>query len=91
MVRIFLHEFSEFAAAHRSGLEYPSDPRDDSADHQLEAFLERLAIDASEPDAGFRGATQRVETEAEVLQSLIGHLRDLLGNAVRRHNRVSWN
>jgi hypothetical protein len=91
MVRVFLHEFSEFVGAHRDGLEYPSDPRDDCADHQLEAFLERLAVDARQIDDGFRRMAERVETAAEVQQSLEGHLRDLLWHAAWSRNRISRN
>ena len=91
MVRVFLHEFSDFVDDQRNGFEFPSDPQDESADHQLEAFLERLAVDASQADDGFCNVAGRVETEAEILQSLVGHLRDLLRHAVRNHNRVSWN
>jgi hypothetical protein len=91
MVRVFLHEFSEFVGAHRDGWEYPSDPADECADHQLEAFLERLAVDAGQIDAGCLAMAEPMETEAEVRQSIEEQLRDLLRVASWHHNRFSAN
>ena len=89
MVRVFLHEFAEFVGAHREGFEYPSDPADECADHQLEAFLERLAVDAGQIAAG-QVEGGRVETEAEIVRSLEAHLLDLVGHAAWR-NRMPVN
>lgn len=91
MVRVFLHELSEFVAAHADGMEYPSHPSDETADHQLEAFLERLAEDASQIDGVFRNMTGRVETEPEVQHSLVGHLRNLAQQTPWHHNRLRLN
>ena len=91
MVRTFLDEFSVFVTAHSEGWKYPSDPGDDCADRQLEAFLERLGVDASQIDDSRLETGRRVETEAEILASLEGHLRDLLRNATWNHNRISVN
>ena len=89
MVRVFLHEFSEFVGAHRGGATYPTDLDDDCADHQLEAFLNRLAVDAGQIDDGFREASDRVENEAEILRSIECHLCELMRPAPWSHNRVS--
>lgn len=87
MVRVFLHEFSEFVGAHGDGWPYPSDPGDDCADHQLEAFLERLAMDAGQIDE----VAEREETEAEVQRGLEQHLGNLLRHAAWNRNRIQWN
>jgi hypothetical protein len=87
MVRVFLHEFSEFVGAHADGWQYPSDPRDDCADHQLEAFLERLAVDAGQIDE----AAERAQTAADVQLDVEQHLCDLLQHAAWNRNRPHWN
>lgn len=84
MVRAFLHEFSEFVAAHDGGLPYPSDPKDPYADHQLEAFLERLAVDATQIDA----AAASAEPAIEIQRGLAQHLNDLLSHAPSHRNRI---
>ena len=91
MVRVFLHEFAEFVNAHRTGWDYPSDPGDACADHQLEAFLERLAVDASETDEHARRTAGRVESAAEIPQSIAAHLRELVQEAFVHHNRITAN
>src|SRR5262245_45116030 len=91
MVRGFVHELSEFVAAHADGMQYPSDPDDQCADHLLEAFLARLAEDASQIDGVFRNMTGNVETEAEVQHSLGGHLRNLVQQTPWHHNRLRLN
>ncbi|HZN38430.1 MAG TPA: hypothetical protein VFD82_06480 [Planctomycetota bacterium] len=91
MVRVFLHEISEFVAAHADGMEYPSDPNDKCADHQLEAFLERLAEDARQIDCVYRTMTGREESEAEVHHSLASHLRALAQQVPWHHNRLRLN
>ena len=91
MVRVFLHELSEFVAAHADGMQYPSDPGDECADHQLEGFLARLAVDASQIDDVYRNMTGNVETEAEVHHSLVGHLRNLVQQTPWHHNRLRLN
>jgi hypothetical protein len=85
MVRAFLHEFSELVGAHADG--WQSDPRDECTDHQLEAFLERLAVDAEQTDE----ATQRTETEAGIQRGIEQHLCDLLQHAAWNRRRVNWN
>jgi len=87
MVRVFMHEFSEFVGAHAEGA--PFDLDDDCTDHQLEAFLNRLAVDAGQIDDGFREVADRVETEAEILRSLEDSFRDLPRRAPWTHNRIS--
>lgn len=87
MVRVFLHEFSEFVGAHDAGLPYPSDRADPCADHQLEAFLERLAEDAAQIDA----AATSAETVAEIQRGMKQHLEDLLSHAVWHRNRMHPN
>jgi hypothetical protein len=89
MVRTFLEEFSLFVTAHAEGWDCPSDPG--CADRQLEAFLERLAVDAGEMDDSCLATGRSVETEAEIAASLERHLRDLLRNAAWNHNRISVN
>lgn len=91
MVRVFLHEISEFVAAQADGMDYPSDPGDPCGDHQLEAFLERLAVDASQIDEVYRTMTGREESEAEVHQSLASHLRALAQQIPWHHNRLRLN
>lgn len=91
MVRVFLHEISEFVAAQADGMPYPSDANDKCADHQLEAFLERLAEDARQIDGVYRTMTGREESEAEVQQSLASHLRALAKQVPWHHNRLSLN
>ena len=91
MVRVFVHELSEFVAAHADGMQYPSDPDDQCADHLLEAFLARLAEDANQIDGVFRNMTGNVETEAEVQYSLVGHLRNLVQQTPWHHNRLRLN
>ena len=80
MVRVFLHEFSEFVRAYNDVHPYPAEPGGDCADHQLEGFIERLAVDASQVDE----AAERAETEAEIQHGLVQHLFNLLQHA-------SWN
>jgi hypothetical protein len=87
MVRVFLHEFSEWVQANRDGSPYPSDVADDCADHQLERFLERLAVDADQLDE----AAVRPETEIEVYRCLEQHLCELLRHAASTHDRLRWN
>jgi hypothetical protein len=91
MVRAFLHEFSAFVTAHAEGWECPSDPCDACADRQLEEFLERLGVDASQIDDGCLEIGRPVETEAEIVESLEGHLRNLVRHATWNHNRISAN
>ena len=85
MVRVFLHEFAEFVSAHADGWPYPPEPGD--ADRQLEGFLERLAVDASQIDE----ATACAETEAEIQRGLERHLSELLRHAAWNKNRLHWN
>ena len=87
MVRVFLHEFCEFVAAHDCGFPYPSERDDPCADHQLEAFLERLAVDASQVDDAMAGA----ETADEIRRGLEQHLVDLLSHAAWQRHRSHWN
>ena len=91
MVRVFVHELSEFVAAQADGMPYPSNPDDKCADHQLEAFLERLAVDARQIDGVYRTMTGREESEAEVQYSLVSHLRALVAQTPWHHNRLSLN
>jgi len=91
MVRVFLHELSEFVAAQADGMKHPSDPDDQCADHQLEAFLARLAVDANQIDDVFRNMTGNVETVAEVHHSLVVHLRHLVQQTPWHHNRLGLN
>ena len=91
MVRVFVHEISEFVAAHVDGMPYPSDPADKCADHQLEAFLERLAEDANQIDDVYRTMTGREESDAEVQYSLARHLRALAQQTPWHNNRLSLN
>ncbi|HEX5053490.1 MAG TPA: hypothetical protein VFZ65_17055 [Planctomycetota bacterium] len=83
MVRVFLHEFSELVAA--CGDACPADLG--SADHQLEGFLERLAVDAGQIDE----AAVRPETEAEIQRGLEHHLAELLQHAAWNRSRIHWN
>ncbi len=87
MARVFLHEFSEFVAAHEAGLPYPSDINDPSADHALETFLERLAVDAAQVDEAMGG----VETAADIQRGLEKLLAELLSHAAPHRNRIHWN
>ena len=91
MVRVFLHEFSEFVTAESEGWECSSDPCDDCADRQLEAFLERLGVDASQIDDRCLATGHPVESEGRILESLAGHLRDLLRHAAWSNDRISAN
>jgi len=83
MVRVFLHEFCEFVRAHDAGLEYPSPEGDPCADHQLEAFLERLAVDAAQIDE----SAAIVESETEIRRGLVQHLADLVSRPSRCSRR----
>jgi len=83
MVRSFVHHFEDYLGTHWHGSTYPSDAYDESADHELGAFLERLAMEVDEDDESISAWTE-VETEDEIRQSLEEHLRDLL-------RRASWN
>jgi hypothetical protein len=85
MVRVFLHEFAEFVSAHADGMPYPAEHGD--ADRQLESFLERLAVDASQID----DAAARAETEAEIRRGLARHLSELLRHAAWNRNSMHWN
>lgn len=87
MVRVFLHEFSELVQAHRDGPPYPADAADDCADRQLEKFLERLAVDASQID----DLSARPETEIEIYRGLEQHLCELLRQASCTRNRIRFN
>lgn len=87
MVRVFLQEFSDLARASADGWTFPSKPGDVTADHQLEAFLERLAFDAGLGD----DAAGRTETEADVQSDIEERLRDLLQHAAWNRNRISLN
>ena len=91
MVRVFLHEFAEFVSAHRSGWDHPSDPDDPCVDHQLEAFLERLAADAGEIDEHARRTTGRIESAAEIPPKIAAHLRQLVQDAFAQNNRLTAN
>jgi len=87
MVRVFLHEFSEFVRAYGDVYPYPAEPGGDCADHQLEGFIERLAVDASQIDE----TAERLETEAEIQNGLIKHLCELLQHASWNRRRSQWN
>ena len=87
MARVFLHEFSEFVRAHGDGWKYPSDRGDPSADHQLEAFLERLAVDAGQIDE----ASEHAETESRVLLDIDLLLSQLMEVAAWNTDRISQN
>ena len=87
MVRVFLHEFSEWVQAHRDGAPYPSAAADEFADHQLEKFLERLAIDAGQID----DLSLRPDTEIEIYRGLEQHLCELLRHASGIRNRIRFN
>ena len=87
MVREFLHEFCEWVQANRDGSPYPSDAGGECADHQLEKFLERLAVDAKQVD----DLAVRPETEIEVYRALEQYLCELLRQATSHHNRFRWN
>jgi hypothetical protein len=86
MVRAFLHEFAAIVSAHGDGLQHPS-AADPWADHQFEAFLERLAVDASQVDED----AAVMETEVEVQHSIQQHLCDLLQHAAWHRDRIRWN
>jgi hypothetical protein len=85
MVRAFMHEFSEFVCAYGDGSPYLPDPI--GADHQLEGFLERLAVDAGQIDE----ASDRPETEGEIQRGVAQHLFELLQHASWNSRRVHWN
>jgi len=85
MVRVFLHEFSEFVPAYAGGWLYPADHGE--ADHQLEGFLERLAVDASQIDE----AAEHPETEAQIQRGIEQHLSELLQHATWNGRRIRWN
>ncbi|HEX6812953.1 MAG TPA: hypothetical protein VF384_15115 [Planctomycetota bacterium] len=87
MVRVFVHEFTELLRAHSNGWPYPSDPCDETADHQLEEFLERIAVDASQVDE----VAQRRESETEIQRALEKQLNELLLQAAWNRNRIQWN
>ena len=87
MVRVFLHEFSEFVRAYGDGWPYPADAGADCTDHQLVKFLERLAEDAGQIDE----AAQRPETEAEIQRGLEQYLCTLLQHAAWNRNRIQLN
>jgi hypothetical protein len=87
MVRAFLLEFSEFVRAHGDGWQSPRDPEDPTADRQLEAFLERLAVDAGQIDEG----AERPETEALVQHDIEHQLCELLQHAAWNRRHLSRN
>ena len=84
MVRVFLNEFSEFVPAYGEDLSPADLP---GADRQLEGFLERLAMDASQIDAG----AERLETEAGILRGIERHLAELVQHAASHCSRIRWN
>ena len=53
--------------------------------------LSRLAVDAAQIDDRCRRVAERVETAAEVVQSIEGRLRDLLRHIEWNRNRISRN
>ena len=87
MVRAFLHEFAALVWAHGDDWQDPSAADDPWADHQFEAFLERLAVDACEVDE----VAGSMETEAEVQHGIEQHLCDLLQHAAWQRDRIRWN
>lgn len=82
MVRVFVHEFAELVAARSDGWVDAA-----SADRQLEAFLERLAVDAEQADA----ASERTQTEGEIQRDLAQGLVELLQHAGWSRRRIGWN
>jgi hypothetical protein len=87
MVRVFLHEFAELVRADSDGAWTSSSERDVSADHELERFLERLAVDAGQVDE----ADQRAETETDICRGIQQHLVELVQHASWERKRIWWN
>lgn len=89
MVRSFVSDFADYVGTRWHGLQYPSDP--DHPEHQLEQFLEHLAVSAADDDDGVNEMLGEHESEAEIIESLQAHLDDLLRHASRNGGPVSAN
>lgn len=90
MVRSFVHEFADFVSTRwHPDTKHPSDP--DDPELPLEEYLDKLALSASDDDDGVIEMFGKAETEAEVVESLQEHLRDLLRHAAWNDDQVSAN